>query len=124
MLRWLPIALSVAVVLGAAALWYASYIPDLPPAKAEQLIAQAPEFSRYARLIKVQSVFHYKDSMDSVSHGEFTFQYLNAPANAPIIKSNADFRYWDGTWHLNQFDYGSPYDCHIIDVYNGLPKHE
>ena len=43
------LAPSVAEVLGVAEIQYASYMPDLPPAKAEQLIAQAPEFSRYAR---------------------------------------------------------------------------
>jgi hypothetical protein len=109
------LALSVAVVHQLA-------IPDLPLAKAVELIKAAPEFSRYAALVNVVSIDHLKDSMASVSYGVFTFRYLESPADAAPIKARADFRYWEGSWHLNQFDYGCPADCHIVDVYNELPK--
>jgi hypothetical protein len=70
--------------------------------------------------------------MDSVSYGFFTFEYLNSLQNAPPIKGWADFRYWDGKWQLNQFDYGCDHsaldstmrvtDCHLVDVYNPPAK--
>ncbi len=122
MLRWLLPALAVAAVFGIVLLRNLNRVPDLPPVKAADLISQAPEFNRYARLVKVEEIFHEKNSMNEASNGQFTFKYLNSPADAAPIKANADFRYWDATWHLNQFDYGCPSDCHIVDVYNDLPK--
>ncbi len=109
------LVLSVAVVHGLM-------IPDLAPVKAAALIKGAPEFSRYAALVNVGSIRHMKDSMAFVSYGEFSFRYLNSPPDAAPIKAKADFRYWEGSWHLNQFDYGCPADCHIVNVYNELPK--
>ena len=107
-----------------ATIYYATHIPDLSPIKAADLISRAPEFNRYARLVKVEHIFRLKKSMDSVSMGTFTFQHLNSPADAAPIKANADFRYWDGTWHFNQFDYGCPSDCRTVDIDNGIPRHE
>jgi len=70
--------------------------------------------------------------MDSVSYGLFTFVHLNSALDAPPIKGWADFRYWDGEWHLNEFDYGCNHsgldptmqatDCHSVQVYNPPPK--
>ena len=107
-------------------------IPDLTVSDASILISRAPEFNRYARLLNVRSILHLKDSMDSVSYGLFTFVYLNSAPDAPPIKGWADFRYWDGKWHLNQFDYGCDHsgldpamratDCHSVNVYNPASK--
>ena len=124
MLRWLLPALAVAAVFGIVLYSNLNRVPDLPPGKAANLISQAPEFKRYARLVKVEQIFHQKDSMNEVSNGQFTFQYLNSPADAAPIKANADFRYWEATWHLNEFDYGCPSDCHTVDVYNEPPKND
>src|ERR1051326_1746795 len=102
-------------------------VPDLTVSEASILISRAPEFNRYAPLMNVRSILHLKDSMDSVSYGLFTFAYLNSPPDAPPIKGWADFRYWEGKWHLNQFDYGCDHsgldpgmiatDCHSVNVY-------
>jgi len=122
MVRRLPVALLVAVVLGLATIWYVSHIPDLPPAKAAELIEQAPEFNRYARLVKVQNLWHYKGSMHTMSEGEFTFQYLNAPAGELPIRAKADFRYWEGAWHLNEFEYGSQSEWRRVGIADNSPK--
>src|SRR5581483_6104822 len=98
------LALSVAVVHQLA-------IPDLHSNKAAELIKAAPEFNRYAVLVNIVSIDHLKDSMASVSYGAFMFRYLNSPVDTPPIQAKADFRYWEGSWHLNQFDYGCPADC-------------
>ena len=55
-----------------AARCYVNRIPDLSLAEAAKIISQAPEFNRYARLVNVESVKHMKDSLESVSYGEFT----------------------------------------------------
>lgn len=60
--------------------------------------------------------------MDYVSYGKFTFRYLNSPPGSPPIKADADFRYHEGKWYLNGFDYGCPGDCHFVDVHDGPDK--
>ncbi len=114
------------------AIHYATRIPDLPRSEAAKIISRTPEFKRYARLLNVEPVLHLKDEMDSVSYGLFTFVPLNSAPDAPPIKGWADFRYWDGEWHLNQFDYGCDHagldstmratDCHNVGVYNPPPQ--
>jgi hypothetical protein len=112
----------VALASVIAASCYINRIPDLSLAEAADIISRAPEFNRYARLVNVESVDHMKNSMDSVSYGEFTFLYLNSPSGAPPIKAKADFRYIEGKWYLNGFDYGCPTDCHVVDVIDGPDK--
>jgi hypothetical protein len=101
---------------------YVARIPDLAFSDAAEIISRAPEFNRYAHLIKVESLDHAKDSMDSVTFGKFTFQYLHAPADAAPIAARVDFRYHEGKWYLNQFDYGCPRDCHFVYVHDGPDK--
>ncbi|HTQ54309.1 MAG TPA: hypothetical protein VMI94_07595 [Bryobacteraceae bacterium] len=112
-----PVALLVGLLLCVAAIRQV-WIPGLHPAKAAALINAAPEFNRYAALVSVARVDRLKGSMASVSYGVFTFRYLNSPVDAAPIKANADFRYWGGSWHLNQLDYGCPADCRIVNVRN------
>jgi hypothetical protein len=96
--------------------------PDLRGSEAAKIISQAPETNRYARLVNVERVDHMKDSMDSVSYGYFTFVYLNAPAKVSPIRGQADFRYIEGKWYLNGFEYGCPKDCHIVNIHDGPSK--
>jgi hypothetical protein len=131
--RRLPIlGVSVAIASGLGIGCYVLRVPDLTVSWASDLISRAPEFNRYARLLKVERVDHLKDSLDSVSYGLFTFAYLDSPSDVPPIKAWADFRYWDREWHLNEFDYGCdhrgldpgmlPTDCHIVHCYNPPAK--
>ena len=113
---------AIAAVFFMAASSCAVRIPDLSFSDAASIISRAPEFNRYARLSRVESLDHAKDSMDSVTFGKFTFQYLNAPDGAPPIEASVDFRYHEGKWYLNQFDYGCPRDCHFVKVYDGPDK--
>jgi hypothetical protein len=113
----------VAVAFVFSANCYVNRVPDLSPSDAVSLISRAPEFNRYARLVKVESIHHQKDSMEGVSFGTFAFLYLNSPADAPLIEATVDFRYHEGKWYLNQFDYGCPHDCHFVYVYDGPEKH-
>jgi hypothetical protein len=106
----------ISVVAGSCGI---NRVPDLSTKEAADIISRAPEFNRYARLVKIESVYHQKDSMDSVCLGKFTFLYLSSPAGAPLIEANVDFRYDEGNWYLNGFDYGCPADCHIVNVYDG-----
>jgi hypothetical protein len=104
------------------AVHYLTRIPDLPLSEAARIIAGTPEFNRLARLLNVQSVDHMKDSMDSVSYGNFTLAYLNSPPDSPPINGRAEFRYIQGKWYLNFFFYGSPPHIQSVDVSDGPGK--
>ena len=110
---------AVAFLMGSSCV---ARVPDLSFAEAAEIVSRAPEFNRYARLVNVERLDHAKDSMDSVTFGKFTFQYLNAPAGAAPIEASVDFRYDEGKWWLNSFDYGCPGDCYIVNVYDGPTK--
>ena len=98
---------------------YVTRVPDLSFSGAGEIISRAPEFNHYARLSQVERLVHEKDSGDSVTFGKFTFQYLNAPVDATLIEASVDFRYHEGKWYLNEFNYGCPRDCHFVNVYDG-----
>jgi hypothetical protein len=83
--------------------------PDLAAPAAADLISGAPEFNRYAQLLSVDNTTRDGDSLaDCCYHGYFTFRYLNAPSDATPIKAQAQFRSYDGVWHLFNFTYGCP----------------
>jgi hypothetical protein len=132
-LRRFPISVpSVAVACALGISCGTIRIPDLTLTEASMLISRAPEFNQYARLRKVERVDHLRGSLDSVSYGLFTFLQFDSPSDAPLIKGWADFRYWDGKWHLAEFDYGCDHsgldptmratNCHSVGVYNAPPK--
>ena len=108
----------IAVVWLAVAIWRAEYVPGLPVTEAERLVRQAPEFRTYARLIQVESVMLGKKSLKRSAGGRFRFQYLNAPPDAAEMVADVEFGYWRGVWHLAEFRYGCPSDCHFVRVYN------
>jgi hypothetical protein len=107
MIRWLFLAFAVALVIGMAAIYYPTHVPDLQQERAANLISRAPEFNRYARLVRIEPLVHFKDSQDQMSAGTFTFVSVSSSHQQPIT-AKADFRYWDGAWHLNLFEYGCP----------------
>jgi hypothetical protein len=111
------ISLVVVAYLGAAA-YYSDHVRELSISQAANLIAGAPEFNRYARLVEVVSIQQGKDSMKRWSGGRFTFHYLNPVAGVPPIRANVQFAFWRRAWHLTHFDYGCPSDCHFVTVYN------
>jgi len=109
------------------------YSPNLTPQLAATLISKAPEFNRYAELLKVDSLTRQADSLAYCCYfGLFTFRYLNAPVGAPTIKAYAEFVYWDGTWHFTAFDYGCDHsalvggttasDCYAVQCANPPEK--
>jgi hypothetical protein len=111
---------AVAFLMGSSCV--VARVPDLSFQEAAEIVSRAPEFNRYARLVKVEHLDHAKDSMDSVTFGKFAFRYLNAPAGAVLIEARVDFRYHEGRWYLNPFDYGCPRDCRHAYVYDGPDK--
>lgn len=52
---------------------YVNRVPDVSLSEAASIISRAPEFNRYARLVKVQSIYPLKDSMEGASFGKFNF---------------------------------------------------
>jgi hypothetical protein len=86
--------------------------------EAGQIVSNAPEFNRYARLVAIDEVRTIKDSEDRAV-GRFRFVYLNSPLESKPIEATVDFHFVEGRWYLNLFDYGCPSDCHRVDVYDG-----
>jgi hypothetical protein len=113
----------IAAAILALIIGYVGHAPDISLSDAAGIISRAPEFNRYARLVEVESIYPQKDSMAGVAFGKFTFLYLNAPINSPLMEADVDFRYHEGQWYLNQFDYGCPTDCHSVEVHDGPDKH-
>jgi len=111
----IPILMFVCFV---AAAWRANYVSKLPVTEAERLISKAPEFGRYARLFRVESVHPGQGSLKRSADGQFYFNYLDAPSRSPVISARVHFAYWRGAWHLSNVDYGCPGDCHSVHVYN------
>ncbi len=116
------IIVPVVVLYLIVAFYYTDHVPDLPVTKPADLVTHTPEFNGQARLVRIEEVYHLQGSLNGMSDGHFTFQPSNARVGTTPIKAQADFRYWDGAWHLNRFDYGCPADCHIVNVYNKPPR--
>jgi hypothetical protein len=113
--RWVSGVLVIAGLITACR----AKIPDLSETEAADIISREPKFNHYARLVKVESVFHAKGSMNFASTGKFTFVYLDPSAGTGSMLADVEFRYQKGKWYLNRFDYGCPSDCHFIYVYDG-----
>ena len=96
---------------------------DLSKADAAKILSAAPEFNRYARLVKIVEVDRMKAELQNMSFAPFMFHYLNSPSDAAPMEGKADFRYIKGQWYLDQFDYNCPVDCHIVYVHDGPEKH-
>ena len=118
--RWVSGALVTAALITALAC--RANIPDLSETEAADIISREPKFNLYARLVKVESLFHATGSMNFASTGKFTFVYLDPSRGAGLILADVEFRYQQGKWYLNRFDYGCPEECHFIYVYDGPPK--
>jgi hypothetical protein len=94
-------------------------IPDLSETDAAAIISAEPKFNTYARVVKVESLLHVQGSMNFVSTGKFTFVYLDPSTGTTPVLADVEFRYQQGNWYLNRFDYGCPNECHFIYVYDG-----
>lgn len=110
---------AVVAAVSVAAAGCRAVIPDLRQDEAAEIISQSPKFKQYARLTEIQSLFHAKKPMDYAETGKFTFRYLDAPPGSNPVLADVQFRYRQGKWYLNQFDYGCPNECHFIYVYDG-----
>jgi hypothetical protein len=115
--RWVHGAVVAVAVITAAGC--RATIPDLSETEAAAIISREPKFNQYARIVKFESLFHAKGSMNFASTGKFTFVYLDPSAGTGPVLADAEFRYQSGKWYLNRFDYGCPAECHFIYVYDG-----
>ena len=79
---------------------------DLLPEKAAEVISASPEFNRWRSMVNVSATNRCVDSLkDTCYNAEFTF---TEHGSSTPVKSEAEFRYWDHLWHLNEFHYGQP----------------
>src|SRR5262252_7884402 len=77
-------------------------IPDLSETEAAAIISAEPKFNTYARMVKVESLFHAQGSMNFASTGKFTFVFLDPSAGSGPVLADAEFRYQQGKWYLNR----------------------
>jgi hypothetical protein len=98
--------------------------PDLTPTMAGEIISRTPEFSHTRKLVQINNTTRGVDSLDYCCYdAEFTFTLVdsNKPDRA-AIKAYAGFRYWDGSWHLQEFYYGSPPQVETVWITSDIPK--
>lgn len=96
--------------------------PPLTSSEAARVISQTAEFKSIRKLVNVESLTDTGEAMDHWDHccyfGEFTFEFLtrqpNIAAGVPV-HADAEFRYWEGQWHLQQFRYKSSGKVVIVD---------
>src|SRR5678815_1598701 len=95
------------------------HTPDLTPTKAAQIIADRPEFNKSLRMESVSRTVRGADSLNNCCYdASFTFTTTDSPAP---IAANAEFRFWDGGWHLQNFVYGSPPDVVMVWIRSDVP---
>lgn len=80
--------------------------PALAPNEAGALMSANPEFNTRGRLVTVAGTRRGADSMKHCCYSaEFTFWKNGATSAVP---AHAEFRFFDGKWHLQEFSYGTP----------------
>ena len=97
--------------------WAASpHSSDLKSELAAALIAGRPEFSRYATLVAVSATTRGADSLNTCCYtAEFSF---HQNGSTTVIPARADFRLYEGKWHLGDFWWGEP--PHVNSVHVGV----
>jgi hypothetical protein len=97
--------------------------PDLTPAKAGEIITRTPEFNGSRTLLAVKSTTRGAGSLDLCCYtAEFTFRETTATSKPAAIDAKAEFRYWEGGWHLQDFWYGRLPDITTVDIQSDPPK--
>jgi hypothetical protein len=104
--------------------------PDLTRSEAGQIIARTPEFNATRKLINVKSTTRGADSLDYCCYtAEFIFEFtVPVPSTRISVGTSVDavgeFRYWDGKWHLQSFDYKAPVWGEQVLIRSVLPKEQ
>jgi hypothetical protein len=123
-LKLLSIALAtvagiVIIALAGLAWLVAPHSPDLTPTQAKQIISATPEFNQSRAVVAVSETTRAGDSMaDSLYFAKFTF--TSSGATEPIA-ADAEFQFWNGGWHLQQFSYGERPDIEVVQIKSNVP---
>ena len=97
--------------------------PDLTPTGAAKIISRTPEFSVTRRLVSVKSAGRLSGSQsDCCAGAEFQFRETGASSPNRVLDAKADFQYWEGNWHLKEFQYGQPPDVTTVHIQSDLHK--
>jgi hypothetical protein len=115
------IAVVILMVFGGACRLHS---PDLTPTKAAEVISRTQEFSRTRKLVEVNNTTRGVDSLDYCCYyAQFTFRNINSDkVGGAAVKANAEFRYWEAAWHLQNFFYGDPPQVESIWIKSDVPK--
>jgi hypothetical protein len=95
---------------------------DLTPLKAAEIIASSPGFNRYRQLVSVEKTLREGDSLaDCCYNAWFTFRFASSGSEGKPIPATAQFRWFDGAWHLDSYSYGDPPNVETVWVHDGVP---
>jgi hypothetical protein len=97
------IAVFLALILGRCS------SPPLSISDAAQIIRKTPEFSDSRKLVSVTSTVQGGDSSSFCCY-QATFTFISSVDTqdskaGEIVPADAEFRYWNGKWHLQLFSY-------------------
>jgi hypothetical protein len=123
-LKLLLIALAtvagIVIIAFAGLLWViAPHSPDLTPAQAKSIISATPEFNQSRSVVTVSETKRGTDSTaDSAYSAKFTF--TSTDSTEPIA-AEAEFRFWNGRWHLRRIAYGERPNVNLIQIRSDEP---
>ena len=103
----------------------------LTPTDAARIISLTREFKATGRLLKVDNLWETGSSIGPWDHccysGGFTFELTNPGPNMPVgrlVRADAEFRYWDGKWHLQEVSYGNPPNVVSVWIDNNVAQEQ
>ena len=96
--------------------------PDLTVMQAARVISRTSEFSEHRMLVAVNATTRDKGSMDESYTARFVFRDSASSPEGRQTSASAEFRYWEGAWHLQNFSFGRPPDVDTIWVHSDVPR--
>lgn len=96
------------------------HTPDLTPAQAKVIISNTSEFGQSRSLVRV---FHAERCGDSLQNSCYTAEFTFTQKDVGrTVKGQAEFRYWNGAWHLQNFSFGELPNVETVWVTSDVPK--
>ena len=88
--------------------------PPLTETDAAQIISRTPQFNNSRRMVKLVSA--HRSSPESYCCYDVLFTFQRIGSNQAPVTGHAEFRYWGGKWHLQQFYYDEPGGSSVTTV--------
>ena len=112
----------LAAVSGFAVLFwmFGIHTPDLSPLQAKGIMSRTSEFEQYRSLARVLCTDRCADSLQNSCYtAELAF---TQKGRGKTVTGRAEFRYWNGAWHLQEFSFGEPSNVETVWVRSDAPN--